>query len=156
VIHSTERTPMAIRRKLLTSPASNPIAAPLTAIYARVSSDDQADRGTIQGQFDYLLPYADRNGWTILRHYSDEGVSGAMSFATRPQGRQLLADAKAGHFNRVLVYKVDRLGRDQVDSMVTDQTLRAVGIDLISATEPFDGRDAFGQFMFGNLAGLAQ
>ena len=87
---------MAIRRAPLADTASGSTVSPLTAIYARVSSEDQADRGTIQGQFDYFLPYAASKDWTIVRQYCDEGVSGTRPLESRPQGSRLLADARAG------------------------------------------------------------
>ena len=55
--------------------------------------------------------------------------------AERPDGRRLLADAAAGRFEEIWVYKVDRLGRDAVDLLVVRRRLDALGIALVSVVE---------------------
>ena len=43
--------------------------------------------------------------------YADDDVSGTVPLHERPDGRQLLQDAREGRFTAVLVSKLDRLGR---------------------------------------------
>ena len=44
--------------------------------------------------------------------YADEGVSGTIPFEKRPEGKQLLEDARAGKFNTVVFLESERIGRD--------------------------------------------
>ncbi len=66
------------------------------AVYARVSSDEQAQAGTIENQVDFARRYCDLHGLLIHDFYTDEGVSGALAVDKRPHRRRLLADARAG------------------------------------------------------------
>ena len=65
------------------------------AIYLRVSSDDQAERGTIRTQADEVHRRLDREPQvTVVGDYPDDGVSGTIPLAERPGGARLLADAR--------------------------------------------------------------
>ncbi len=79
------------------------------ALYARVSSDDQAKRGTIENQTTALRGAAPHWGMTIVDEYLDDGYSGSLPLDKRPEGLRLTEDAKAGKFDIVLFYKIDRL-----------------------------------------------
>jgi site-specific DNA recombinase len=70
------------------------------AVYARVSSDDQAERDTIQNQLGYLRERCRLDQIDICETYTDEGVSGVVPLQARPAGRQLLADARGGNSRR--------------------------------------------------------
>src|SRR4051794_40961738 len=84
------------------------------ALYLRVSTEDQAERGTIRGQLDYLRQRVDLESKSremqglppisIAGEYADDGISGTVPLADRPQGKRLLEDARAGLFSSVLVY----------------------------------------------------
>ena len=81
------------------------------AIYARVSTDEQAERQTIADQLDACREYCRAKGYEVITEFRDDGVSGAMPFDERPQGKLLLGVARDGLFSKVVVYCVDRLGR---------------------------------------------
>jgi hypothetical protein len=74
------------------------------ALYTRVSSEDQAERGTITTQRDFLRSFAQLYHLTIIEGYADDGVTGIMPLSERPEGRRLLQDASTGRFGCVLVY----------------------------------------------------
>ena len=85
-------------------------------IYTRVSSEDQKERETIRTQQMELSRQLMTNPEVdFLGEYSDDGVSGCVRFQDRPGGRRLLEDAARGVFEEVWVYRVDRLGRDDID-----------------------------------------
>ena len=105
-------------------------------MYRRVSSDDQAERGTIRTQADEIRRRAEREpDVAIVADYIDDGVSGTVPFSERPGGGQLLADARAHRFDEVWVYRLYRLGRDLVDLAIARRSFDALGIRLISAME---------------------
>ena len=106
------------------------------AIYLRVSSDDQAERGTIATQADELRRrLAAEPGVVVIGEYVDDGVSGTIPLDERPAGAKLLADAQVGLFEEVWVYKLDRLGRDLIELAIARRSLVAMGIRLVSAQE---------------------
>ncbi len=106
------------------------------ATYERVSSEDQRERETIKTQTDEIARrLASQPGVELVGRYVDDGVSGTIPIAERPDGRRLLADAAAGRFEEIWVYKVDRLGRDAVDLLVVRRRLDALGIALVSVVE---------------------
>jgi site-specific DNA recombinase len=120
-------------------------------LYARVSSEEQARRESIETQIHFARQQCERDGIALGEIYKDEGVSGTVPFENRPGGRRLLADARAGKFDLCLLYRVDRLGRVDVVSHVALHHLEAVGVGLRSLTEPFDTSTPSGKFLFSIL-----
>jgi site-specific DNA recombinase len=131
-------------------PAKQPPATGCV-LYARVSSEEQAKKETIETQLFAAKQQCAREGITLREVYRDEGVSGTVPFDKRPGGQRLLADARAGKFATVLLYRVDRLGRADVVSHVAKAYLETLGVDLRSLTEPFETKTAAGKFMFSIL-----
>lgn len=125
------------------------------AIYVRVSTDDQSDRGTIQAQIEFAQKYCDLHEIPISKIYQDDGVTGTLPLQDRPAGSQLLQDAKNGLYDTLLVYKLDRLGRATRVILNAIHDLEAFGVKLKSMTEPFDTSDASGRFLLTILAGVA-
>src|SRR5919205_2411009 len=92
-------------------PHSDLNATPRVALYARVSTEDQAERQTVQAQLDFLRKLADLHHWVVAGEYVDDGVSGTVPLDQRPDGKRLLEDAAARRFGTVVLYRLDRLGR---------------------------------------------
>jgi hypothetical protein len=63
------------------------------ALSLRVSTDDQTDRKTIEGQVDFLRTWASLYGFPIAGVYADDGISGTIPLHERPDGARLLQDA---------------------------------------------------------------
>lgn len=160
-------TPAMKRRKSSTTPQEQRILR--AVFYYRVSSDEQEERGTIEAQGIYLrdkfaadfredAPPSMR--MTFVGEYADNGVSGAIPFADRPAGARLLADARAGMFDVVIVYKVDRLGRVARVLLEAHGDLQDANVAIKSATEAFDTSpgpyQAFGIFTLTLLAGMSE
>jgi site-specific DNA recombinase len=87
---------------------STPVTVPRLALYTRVSTDEQAEHGNLATQSEYLQKRADLDALPVVDLYQDDGVSGTLAVQECPAGAQLLEDARAGRFDTVLVYKVDR------------------------------------------------
>src|SRR5215216_2034445 len=126
------------------------------ACYARVSTEDQAERQTITAQTDFLRRYCDLHGLPVAGVYVDDGVSGATALEDRPEGLRLLKDAEAGAFTVVLVYRLDRLGRSLKSLLAAHERLDAAGVAIRSGTEPFDTASPIGRFLFSLLASMAE
>jgi site-specific DNA recombinase len=80
-------------------------------LYARVSSEGQADRGTIKDQVDFLRRYAELHGLEVTGEFFDEAEHGPTPLAGRPEGKLLIAAARSGKFEKVVFYRVDRFAR---------------------------------------------
>jgi len=116
------------------------------AVYLRVSSDDQRDRETIKTQREVIDRFLAQNPqYVVFRCYEDDGVSGTIPMALRPAGRQMVADAKAGKFFKVVVLRASRLGREEIDLLTTyNLFVDLLGIELIGVAEPLGDRTMFG------------
>src|SRR5262249_29876987 len=134
-----------------TLPGSNSPAPIRAVLYARVSTEEQRERQSIETQVAFARSWCTRENIPLIDIYRDEGISGTVPFEDRPGGKRLLADARQKKFTAVLVYKVDRLGRADVVSHVALHHLETIGIGLRSLTEPFDTATPQGRFMFSIL-----
>src|SRR5438046_1087567 len=108
------------------------------ACYARVSTEDQAERQTVDAQRDFLARYCELHQLPVAGVYVDDGISGTVPLDARPEGRRLLQDAEAGLFTVVLVYRLDRLGRSLKSLLAAHEQLEAASVAIRSGTEPFD------------------
>lgn len=125
------------------------------AIYCRVSSEVQQERQTIESQVEFAQKYCDLNSIAITKIYRDDGITGTLPLQDRPAGAELLADAKDGRFQLVLIFKLDRLGRSTRVILNAVHDLDAMDIKVRSMTEPFDTSNASGRFLLTILAGVA-
>jgi site-specific DNA recombinase len=82
------------------------------AIYIRVSTEEQQQRQSIRTQIEFGERYCQLHGLDVHRIYSDESISGTVPLERRPEGSQILQDARLKKFDQLLVYRLDRLGRD--------------------------------------------
>lgn len=130
------------------------------AIYARTSTEDQAERQTVQGQLEFLRRfctlYSHVHRYEIADEYVDDGWSGTIPLGERPDGKRLLEDARSGRFQEVLVYRLDRLGRSLRSLLDANTALEQVDVTIHSATEPFDTATPIGRFVFQLLGSLAE
>ncbi|MHB1345699.1 MAG: recombinase family protein, partial [Thermoleophilia bacterium] len=130
----------------MTRAATAPHHEPLSvAVYERVSSDEQRDKETIQTQT-FLVDrhLSDNPELKVYHRYLDDGVSGSIPLAQRPQGRRLVKDAMDGRFTKVLVTRADRLGRDARDLLNAFGLLESLGIELVGIQESLDDYLTFG------------
>ena len=124
------------------------------ALYARVSTEEQAKRFSISAQVDLLRNFARTHKYEIFKEYVDEGASGSTS--DRSQLKELLSDAQRGFFEIVLVYRIDRFSRNTRELLNTMETLKKIGVSLRSITEPFDTAVPLENFAILVLGSIAQ
>jgi len=126
-----------------------------TALYLRVSTEDQAKEGySLEVQREVLEAFAKKEGLEVYKVYSDDGISGYTS--DRPALNALLADAKSGKFGLVLVSKLDRFSRNLRDLLNLVDELCNYGAGFKSAGEPFDTTTSAGKLMFQQLGSFAE
>ncbi|AWU94950.1 recombinase family protein [Azospirillum ramasamyi] len=98
-------------------------------IYARYSSDQQRE-ASIADQIEVCRRYAERQGWTVVDHYSDAALSGASRH--RPAFQKLLREAGQRRFDIVLCEAIDRLGRRLADTADLQDRLAFHGVRLFT------------------------
>jgi len=124
-----------------------------TAIYGRVSSEEQAMEGySIRGQVEKLQSYVSAKSWSIYDVYLDEGISGK-NITERPAIKRMIEDIKAGHVKNVLVFKLDRLTRSVADLVYLIDLFKQYGCAFNSLTESIDTSTASGR-MFIKIIGI--
>lgn len=102
-----------------------------TALYERVSTTDQDH----EPQRRELLDYAARRGWNDVAEYTDK-ISGARF--TRTGLDKLMRDVRAGRIARVLIVKLDRLGRSLPHLAQLIGELDAHKVALIATSQAID------------------
>ena len=124
-----------------------------TAIYVRVSTEEQAQEGySIRGQTEKLKSYALLKEWDIFDIYADEGISGK-NIVDRPAINRLIADIESGKVNNVLVFKVDRLTRSTKNLLELVELFEDCNCAFNSLTESIDTETPSGR-MFLKIIGI--
>jgi site-specific DNA recombinase len=125
------------------------------AIYLRVSTEEQRERQSILTQREFAERFCQLHDLQIFSWYADDGISGTVPLERRPEGSQILEDARAGRFNQLLIYRLDRLGRDTRLILNAVAELEKLGVRIKSMTEDFDTGTATGRLMLTMLSGFA-
>lgn len=119
--------------------------------YARVSTDSQAERNTIEVQLEAIRGYCASHGYAVSAEFKDDGVSGAIPFGDRPEGARLLASG-ARH---VIIYCADRLGRDSIEAQLAMREFKRRGVEIEFTTQSFDDTPE-GVFTFQVMMAVGQ
>ena len=104
---------------------------PVVALYARVSSDQQAKSGTIESQVAALRERIISDGEQIAEElcFIDAGVSGATLI--RPQLERLRDRADLGLLDRLYVLSPDRLSRKYAHQALLMEEFNNCGIEIV-------------------------
>lgn len=116
-----------------------------TIAYVRVSTEDQStdtQRATIEERH------------KVDRWYVDEATSGAIKAKDRKGLGELLSYVREG--DTVIVYAIDRLGRNTIDVLETVEALNAKGVAVLSLREGFDMSTPMGKAMLTMLSAMAE
>jgi len=121
----------------------------LTALYERLSREDgdNAESQSIATQKAILEKYAEQNGLTPYRHFSDDGFSG--KDFDRPAFQEMLAEIEKGNIGAVCVKNLDRFGRSYLESGLYRESFRKMGVRFIAVNDAIDtaqGEDDFTPF----------
>jgi site-specific DNA recombinase len=103
----------------------------VAAIYARVSSQKQADQGTIESQVAALRRRVMDDGLALKEPmcFIDNGCSG--STLIRPELEKLRDAAAAGSVDRVYVHSPDRLARNYAYQFLLMEELERCGVEVV-------------------------
>ncbi len=102
-------------------------------VYARYSSEKQTEQ-SIEGQLRVCQEFAAQNDIKIVDTYIDRATTGTND--NRAAFQKMLSDSEKNPiWDIVLVYALDRFGRNTIDIAVNKQRLQKNNIILISATQ---------------------
>ncbi len=125
------------------------------ALYARVSTDKQAEKYGIPSQIEALRKRCQEKGWDLVIDgdkdaFIDNGYSGAE--LDRPALNRIRQAAKEGRVNVVLSYDPDRLSRKLYHQMILAEEFEKQGIKLEYITQEMGTSPE--DRMFFNMRGL--
>ena len=124
-------------------------------IYTRVSTEEQAEKASLDQQETACRDYADKNDIIVEKVFREEGESAKTANRTKLLEMLKYSKQNKGKIDYVIFYKVDRLARQAGDHLAIKAALLAVGVHLRSVTEPIDNSTS-GKLMETVLAGFAQ
>ncbi len=138
-----------------------PIPIIRCAIYTRKSvfraNDFAQPFSSLEAQEDTCKKFIESrsfSGFTYLRTFTDAGISGGTM--NRPALQELLAAAGRKEVDMVVVYKLDRLARNQRDFLNMLDLLDRNGVQVASVSEQFDTSTPVGRAMRNLLGVFAQ
>ena len=119
------------------------------ALYLRVSTVDQHP----ESQLHDLRALAAQRGMEIVAEYTDR-MSGAK--AKRPGLDQMMADARSGKFDIVLVWAFDRVARSVRHFLEVLDELNHLNLEFVSLREQIDTGGALGRAMIIIVGAIAE
>ena len=112
------------------------------AVYARVSTSKQ----NIKQQVEALEAYCFREGYVIAAVYVDKAVSGSQ--VSRLGLDVMMCHGRDDDFQAIVVYDVDRIGRNWELGVLFENYLAETGIQLISMRDNLDMQTANGRLNY--------
>lgn len=115
----------------------------ITALYERLSHDDEraGESVSIENQKRILEDYARINGFTNIRHFTDDGVRGTTF--KRPGLDLMLDEIRAGNVSTVIIKDQSRIGRDVVEVGLLKRTFDEYNVRFIAANDNLDTANGF-------------
>jgi site-specific DNA recombinase len=109
------------------------------ALYARVSTERQQERGTVTSQLELLRAAAEADRHEVIEEFVDDGYSGAR--LDRPALDRLRDAAEAGVLDGVLCLCADRLARAYAYQVLILEELERLGVRVRFLEGPAHGED---------------
>lgn len=135
-------------------PGSDGTGETRVAIVTRISTEEVNQPYSLEAQTKGLEAFVSSQPGHVITHRFVDQASGAT--LDRPGLQTALAAAKAGEFDVLLVYRIDRLTRSIVGLMTIVEALDAAGVALRSATEPVDTQGPVGRMLLQLLGIFAE
>ena len=110
----------------------------ITALYSRLSMEDEltGDSMSIQNQKSILEEYANKLGFTNIRHFIDDGKTGV--HFERDGWKKLIAEVENGNVAVCVIKDMTRFGRDHVQVGMYMEMFRKYGVRFIAIGHNID------------------
>jgi len=127
------------------------------AIYARVSTEHEAQLSALENQVQYyenlLALHPD---WKLYKQYIDEGITGT-SVNKRKSFLAMMQDAEDGMFDLIVTREVSRFARNTVDTLQKTRKLKKMGVEVFFTEDNiWTMNDEDGELRLTIMATLAQ
>jgi DNA invertase Pin-like site-specific DNA recombinase len=127
------------------------------AIYARVSTEHEAQISALENQVQYyddlLLRHPE---WELVERYIDEGITGT-SIHKREGFLRMMQDAQNGRFDLIVTREVSRFARNTVDTLQQTRLLKSYGVEVwFTEDNIWTLNDEDGELRLSIMATLAQ
>lgn len=121
-------------------------------VYARYSSHNQGEQ-SIEGQLDAAHKYASQKGYTIIKEYIDRAKTGRND--NREGFQKMLKDTDKKKFDVIIVWKVDRFGRNRQEINLNKARCAKNGVRVEYVAETIPDTDE-GVILESVLEGFAE
>jgi site-specific DNA recombinase len=126
-----------------------------SAIYCRLSVDRTGDAASPERQESECRRLIETRGWEAAAVFVDRDAS-AFKRVARPSFDRMMKGVRAGEFDSVVCWKLDRLTRRFTDLGPILRTLEDARATLVSATEQLDTSTTSGSALVGFLVAQAE
>lgn len=127
------------------------------AIYARVSTEHEAQISALENQIQYYDEILKKHPeWELYERYIDEGITGT-SIGKRDSFLRMMSDAKDKCFDLIVTREVSRFARNIVDTLQQTRTLKQYGVEVYFTDDNiWTMNDEDGELRLSIMATLAQ
>ena len=127
------------------------------AIYARVSTEHEAQLSALDNQVQYYdKKIEEHSDWILYKRYIDEGITGT-SIKKRKNFLRMIEDAKNGCFDLIVTREVSRFARNTVDTLQVTRELKKYGVEVFFTEDNiWTFKDDDGELKLTIMATLAQ
>jgi DNA invertase Pin-like site-specific DNA recombinase len=126
------------------------------AAYARVSTLTDEQYTSYEAQVSYYKKFIqERNDWTYINVYADEGLSGT-STKKRTQFTQMISDALKGKIDLIITKSISRFARNTLDTISFVRKLKDKGIEVYFEKENLWSLDPKSELILTIMASIAQ
>ena len=129
----------------------------VVAIYARVSTEHEAQISALGNQIQYYDDLFEKNPeWELYDRYIDEGITGT-SVKKRKNFMRMMQDASKNKFDLIVTREVSRFARNTVDTLQQTRILRREGVEVYFTEDNiWTMNDEDGELRLTIMATLAQ
>ena len=146
--------PATIGRRALTN--AGKAQTKRVAAYARVSTESEEQQSSYEAQVSHYTQFIqNRQDWTFVDVYSDEGISGT-STRKRDGFNRMIRDALDGKIDLIITKSVSRFARNTVDTLSTVRKLKERGVEVYFEKENIYTMDSKGELLITIMSSLAQ
>ena len=123
--------------------------------YVRVSTDSLEQEDSLDNQTAYFKDYIQSNpAWEFVGIYADQGISGFKE--NRPQFQKMIADARAGKIDLIVVKSVSRFARNTETVLKFSRELKSIGVGIFFELQNINTLSGPGELMLTIIAAFAQ